>query len=232
MTLKKWKRFSVEKFDLLYSVLLSFYKAGLLENCVLIGSWCQDFYRQRFGNPFQIPAITTTDADLLIPKRLVSKYHLDVASIMVNNGFVIDYDRSTGLMIFIHEDFKFEFITDAGAKSDESIYDFKNLNLNAQELRFMSIPLTYNYVQSFKDISVRLPEPEAFALHKLIVSGRRSNPIKKIKDIETVRGLFEYFETKPEHISRLLQIYNEFIPGWKKKVDSALKEANISFPSA
>lgn len=82
----------MEKFDLLYSVLASFHKVGLLENCVLIGSWCQDFYRQRFVYPFQIPAITTTDADLLIPKSLVRKYHLDVASIMVNNGFVIEYD--------------------------------------------------------------------------------------------------------------------------------------------
>lgn len=221
----------MEKFDLLYSVLVSFYKANLFDNCVLIGSWCQDFYRQRFGNPFQIPAITTTDADFLIPKRFVNKYHIDVASIMKDNGFVIEYDRMTGLMVFIHEDFKFEFITDVGAKSVESIHNFKNLNLNAQELRFMSIPLTYNYLQPFKDITIRLPEPEAFALHKLIVSGRRNNPVKKIKDIETARGMFEYFETKSEHIIRILQIYNEFIPAWKKKVDAALKDADFHLPS-
>jgi len=95
----------------------------------------------------------------------------------------------------------------------------------------MSIPLGYNYVQPFKDITIRLPEPEAFALHKLIVSGRRGNPLKKIKDIETVRGLFEYFETQPGHITRLHQIYNDFNPGWKKKVDSAIAESNLHFPS-
>lgn len=98
----------MEKFDLLYSVLVSFHKVGLLGNCVLIGSWCQDFYRHRFGNPFQIPAVTTTDADFLIPKRLVSKYRIDVASLMEENGFIIEHDVSTGLMVFIHEDFKFE----------------------------------------------------------------------------------------------------------------------------
>lgn len=138
------------------------------------------------------------------------KQYTDVAAIMEANGFVIDFDRMTGLMVFMHEDFKFEFIADAGAKSGESIHSFKNLNLNAQELRFMSIPLTYNYVHPFRDIEIRLPEPEAFALHKLIVSGRRDNPVKAIKDIETARGLFEYFETKADHKRRLSEIFNEF----------------------
>lgn len=85
---------------------------------------------------------------------------------MEANGFVKDFDLMTGLMVFMHEDFKIEFITDAGAKSAESIHSFKNLNLNAQELRFMSIPLSYNYVQPFRDIEIRLPEPEAFACLK------------------------------------------------------------------
>lgn len=42
------------KFDLLYSVFKSFYEEGLLDEFVLIGSWCQDLYRERFSNPYQI----------------------------------------------------------------------------------------------------------------------------------------------------------------------------------
>lgn len=221
----------MEKFDLLYSVLKSFYEGGLLDEIVLIGSWCQDLYRERFGNPYQIPAVTTTDADLLIPKKIKLKQFIDVASIMEANGFVKDFDLMTGLIVFMHEDFKIEFITDAGAKSAESIHSFKNLNLNAQELRFMSIPLTYNYVQPFRDIEIRLPEPEAFALHKLIVSGRRDNPVKAFKDIETARGFFEYFETKEEHRKRLREIYNGFPLPWQKRIDTALKGAGLNFPS-
>jgi hypothetical protein len=106
----------VEKFDLLYSVLFSLHKAGVLSNCVLIGSWCQDFYRQLWGNPFQIPAATTTDADLLVPKSMKFKVSADIAAIMEQNGFKLDIHNS-GLMKFIHEDFKFEFLTEAGAKA-------------------------------------------------------------------------------------------------------------------
>ncbi len=169
----------MEKFELLYSVLSKLYRVGVLTNCVLVGSWCQDFYRHMFGNPFQIPAATTTDADLLVPKKMKFKKHIDIAAIMQQSGFKVEVERTNGLMKFIHEDFKFEFLTEAGAKAQEAVHRFKNLNLTAQELHFMNIPLAYNFIIPFRDISIRIPEPEAFALHKLIISQRRLNPIKK-----------------------------------------------------
>jgi hypothetical protein len=45
----------VEKFDLLVKVLGDFQDAGILKHLVLVGSWCQDFYRYQFGNPKEIP---------------------------------------------------------------------------------------------------------------------------------------------------------------------------------
>lgn len=220
----------MEKFELLYSVLAALHRENVLKDCVLIGSWCQDFYRLMFGNPFQIPAATTTDADLLVPKAMKFRKNIDIAAIMEQSGFIVEQEHSSGLIRFIHEDFKFEFLTDAGAKSEENIYRFKNLNLTAQELHFLNIPLSYNFTLPFRDISIRLPEPEAFALHKLIVSQRRSNPLKKEKDTATVKGLFEYFEENPKHFVRLQQIYDEFPKGWKSKVNSALVSAAIELP--
>lgn len=219
----------MEKFELLYMVLLSLHKAGVLADCVLVGSWCQDFYRHLWGNPFQIPAATTTDADLLVPKRVKFKPPADIADIMQNNGFKIDF-HINGLMKFIHEDFKFEFLTEAGAKADETVFTFKNLNLTAQELHFMSIPLAYNFVMPFREISIRLPEPEAFALHKLIVSQRRRKIDKREKDLAAARGLFEYFETKEQHIKRLREILDEFPKGWRKRIDEALKKTGLELP--
>ena len=172
----------MEKFELLYGVLVSLHKAGVLTECILIGSWCQDFYRLLFGNPFQIPAATTTDADLLVPKSMKFKRSADIAAVMEQNGFKIDTHHN-GLMKFIHEDFKFEFLTEAGAKSEENVFLFKNLNITAQELHFMNIPIRYNFVMPFRDISIRIPEPEAFALHKLIISQRRRKVEKREKDL-------------------------------------------------
>jgi len=99
---------------------------------------------------------------------------VDIAGIMEETGFTIEHERTDGLMRFIHEDFKVEFITEAGAKGNETVHRFKNLSITAQELHFMTIPIDYNIQVPFKDIVVRIPEPQAFALHKLIVSQRRA----------------------------------------------------------
>lgn len=224
------RKSSVEKFDLLYSVLSSLHKVEVLKDCVLIGSWCQDFYRHLFGNPFQIPAATTTDADLLVPKRMKFKQNIDIAKIMELNGFKVEQERTSSLMKFIHEDFKFEFLTEAGAKEEEKVHRFKNLNLTAQELHFMNIPIAYNFLMPFRDITIRLPEPEAFALHKLIISQRRRNPIKREKDAAAARGMFEYFETKELHCKRLREIISEFPKGWQKKIFEALKATGLVLP--
>ena len=161
----------MEKFELLYSVLLSLHKAGVLADCVLVGSWCQDFYRHLWGNPFQIPAATTTDADLLVPKRMKFKPPADIAAVMQHCGFKLDF-HVNGLMKFIHEDFTFEFLTEAGAKADETVFTFKNLNLTAQELHFMNIPLSYNFIMPFRDsLSVCLSRKPSLCTSSLSVSG-------------------------------------------------------------
>ncbi|NLW32966.1 MAG: hypothetical protein GXY77_16105 [Fibrobacter sp.] len=220
----------MEKFELLYSVLSGLHKAGVLTDCVLIGSWCQDFYRLIYNNPFQIPAATTSDADLLLPKKMKFKEAVDVSAIMEQAGFTIEFDRLSGLSKFIHEDFNFEFLTEAGAKNDETVFKFKNLNVITQELRFMGIPLTYNFAYHFRDIIIRLPEPEAFALHKLIVSQRRKKMDKREKDIAAAQGLFEFFEGKRKHIKRLHQIYQELPKGWQNKIDGTLMKIGLDMP--
>jgi hypothetical protein len=149
---------------------------------------------------------------------------------MEQNGFKVELEQPSGLMHFIHEDFKFEFLTLAGAKPDESVYRFKGLNLTAQELHFMNIPLCYKFTTSFRDISITLPEPEAFALHKLIVSQRRTDPLKKQKDIDTAKGMLQFIEADEKRRERLHQILDDFRESWRKKVNAALKVTGITLP--
>jgi hypothetical protein len=220
----------VEKFELLYPVLLRLHNAGVLEQCVLVGSWCQDFYRHLWNNPFEIPAATTTDADLLIPRRIKCKSPVNIANLMEEAGFTIGPEGSSGLMHFVHEDFKFEFLTEPGAKAEEKLHLFKNLNVSAQKLHLLKIPLHYTFTMPFRDIVVRLPEMQAFALQKLIVSQRRKNPGKRAKDIATVEGIFEFIENHPEHRARLHEILQDFLPGWRKKVNNALEATGMTLP--
>lgn len=217
----------MEKFDLLYSVLQDFKAAGVLDQVILIGSWCQDFYRQELVGSAQIPATRTTDADILIPKNLRLSELVDIPAIMRKHGFLKKVQNKTGVTKFEREDFKFEFLANAGAKPEEGPHEFKKLNIIAQELHFMSIPLGYNQKVPFRDLTINIPEPEAFALHKLIISQRRFNPEKKEKDIATAKGLFHYFEGKEKHIKRLNEIL-EGLPGsWRERVFKALEHSGV-----
>jgi len=222
----------VEKSNQLYSVLSILNQSGILSECVLVGSWCQDLYRGMYNNPFEIPAATTTDADFFIPKKMKHfEPQVDITSILENNGFSLIFDRS-GFIKFKNEYIDVEFHTEPGNKSEENIFEFKNLKLKAGELRFMEIPLRYNFIYKFFDLSIKIPEPEAYTLHKLIISQRRKNQQdKKEKDIEAVRGMFEYFNDKEKHVNRLNEILADFYKGWQNRVYEALKITGLSLPT-
>ncbi|MBN1761038.1 MAG: hypothetical protein JW863_22105 [Chitinispirillaceae bacterium] len=158
----------MEKFDLLVKVLTDLQDAGILKHLVLVGSWCQDFYRYQFGNPPEIPAAKTMDADILIPRRMPRvNPPVDIVAIMKKNDFIFEIGPRSGLYKFNHPLLKVEFLTDPGAKPGEDTRHFKHLGVTAQELHFMGLPLSYNYPFTYKHLTFNIPEPEAFALHTL-----------------------------------------------------------------
>lgn len=218
------------KFEILYAILNDLQDAGVLKHVVLVGSWCQEFYRHHFENSFEIPATRTMDADILIPRRLKLAKPVDVHEIFRKRGFLIETRSNSGFAKFIHRELTFEFLTDVGAKPDEVHHLIKDLNIVAQELHFMNIPLAYPMTVQYKGLTLRIPEPEAFALHKLIVSQRRLKPEKRAKDIETAKGMFQFFKGKEQHIKRLHQIISEMPKGWQKKINEALKAIDTVLP--
>jgi len=218
------------KLEILYVILKDLQDADVLKHVVLVGSWCQEFYRHQFENSFEIPVTRTMDADILVPRRLKLEHPVNLHELFSKRGFVIKTRSNTGFAKFIHRELTFEFLTDAGAKPDETHYPIKDLNIVAQELHFMGIPLAYSMIVQYKDLTLRIPEPEAFALHKLIVSQRRLKPEKREKDIATAKGMFLFFKGKEHHIKRLHQIIGEMPKGWQKKIVEALKATDIVLP--
>jgi hypothetical protein len=221
----------VEKFDLLVKVLSDLQDAGILKHLVLVGSWCQDFYRYQFGNPKEIPATKTMDADILIPRRMPKiNQSVDIVAIMKKNDFIFDVSPRSGLYKFNHPLLKVEFLTDPGAKADEVARHFEQLGVTAQELHFMNLPLSYNYTFTYKHLTFKIPEPEAFALHKLIVSQRRFNKDKAEKDRLTAQGMFQFIQADPKRIKRLHQILAGQPKGWQKKIKTALVNTGLELP--
>jgi hypothetical protein len=221
----------VEKFDLLVKVLGDLQDVGILKHLVLVGSWCQDFYRYQYGNPKEIPATKTMDADILIPRRMPKvNPPVDIVAIMKKNDFVFEIGTTSGLYKFNHPMLKVEFLTDPGAKPEEVTRHFEQLGVNAQELHFMSLPLTYNYPLTYKHLTFNIPEPEAFALHKLIVCQRRINKEKAEKDRLTAQGMFQFIQADPKRVERLHKIFGEQSKGWQKTIRKALENTGLELP--
>ncbi|MBW1856097.1 MAG: hypothetical protein JRJ00_15710 [Deltaproteobacteria bacterium] len=79
-----------EKYKLLSIVLRRLQDAGVLNCLILVGSWCQYYYRILFDNTHDIPLIRTTDIDLLIPNSPKIKRNVDIGQSLNSLGIAID----------------------------------------------------------------------------------------------------------------------------------------------
>jgi len=84
-----------EKYKLLSNVLRSLQDAGVLNCLILVGSWCQYYYRILFDNTPDIPLIRTTDIDLLVPNSPKIKKNVDIVGNHLN-GTSYNHSGSLG----------------------------------------------------------------------------------------------------------------------------------------
>lgn len=76
------------RFEILYSILKDSHNAEVLKHVVLVGSWCQEFYRHHYEDSVQIPATRTMDADILIPRRIKVEKPVNLFEVFEKRGFV------------------------------------------------------------------------------------------------------------------------------------------------
>jgi len=94
----------------------------------------------------------------------------------------------------------------------------------------MSIPLSYHQTIRYDDITLNIPESEAYTLHKLIVCTLRKNPEKAVKDTETAKGMLLFFSDKQHHTKRFKEIYDAFPKGWQQRVNDGVKKTGLTLP--
>ena len=59
-------------YDLCLEVLERLQKSGILDGMIIIGSWCQYFYKTYFSKVDYSSSIRTRDIDFLVPVPLIS----------------------------------------------------------------------------------------------------------------------------------------------------------------
>lgn len=217
-----------EQVDLLLRILRRFAHAGVLDQCMLIGSWCLHFYRFKFEGADLLPAIRTLDVDFLIPHPGWIKKVVDIPELLKEEGFIPLMNFSNGLVRYQHSDLLVEFLVPELGRGFHKPREIRSWRIQAQEIRYLNFLTAYPETIRYQDMSVCLPEPAAFALHKLIVGFRRTKKEKRAKDLETAVGILEFLFRRPDEKKRVMTILTGLPPKWRKII---LSVSSKHFPA-
>jgi len=216
----------VEKnqYKLCVEVLRRLKNADVLQNMILIGSWCMSFYKDYFSGIDYSPSMKTRDIDFLIPRPGAMKSKANIFEIMKDLGFVRGFRGREGYIVLEHPELAIEFLVPEKGKGTDKPVQLPQLGLNAQALRFLELLAQDTIDVKVNDISFRLPHPANFALHKLIISKRRRQKDKSDKDREAGLKILKALTNQKEQ--RLIKKVFDSIPSkWRKTILEELENA-------
>lgn len=193
------------------TILDEFENTGILEEMMLAGSWCQHVYRENLEQSSLIPATQTNDIDFLLPNPFKSTKEVDISEILKKHDLKVDLDIQTGSMRFIdkRKDFKVEFITPEPGANKKRPYNIKNLGIKASGIHYLEIPLKYSTIMNYRGHKIRVPEPEAYAMHKFIVAPRRKDEDKAEKDRSAAINISQMISLDDDRINRCVEILDQ-----------------------
>lgn len=216
-----------KQYELCLEILRRFHKAKILNDFVLIGSWCVFFYKDYFSSVSYINHVTlkTRDMDFLISKPDRIKQTVDIPDLLKDLGFVTGFRGPGGYIKLDHPDLIVEFLVPARGKGSDKPYSVPKLGINAEALRFLDF-LSENTIRvKVEDFYLNLPHPANFALQKLIISLRRTKEDKAIKDRDIALAILKALIIKRE-TNNVRQIFRSMPSKWQTKVIRGLEETN------
>src|SRR5690606_5019851 len=110
-----------------------------------------------------------------------------------------------------------EFLADKIGKGDVNVYIVKPLGIRAQTIRYLSMLQSHVIEVPYRGYAVLVPEPAAYALHKLLINHQRSEK-KKTKDMDTVRAIAEQLLKRDSERARLNAVFTGLPDRWRKKI--------------
>jgi len=209
-----------KKYALCLEVLRRLQKAGILNEIMVIGSWCIYFYRDYFSDVDYSSSIRTRDIDFLIPIPYKSKRKVDITELLKDLGFIVDF-HIKGYIRLLHPELIIEFLVPKKGKGLDKPYPLPQLGVNAQSLRFLDFLVENSMEFRINNLILNLPHPAAFALHKLIISSRRYKEEKRLKEREEAIRILNCLVTKGEK-AKIKKLIYSMPKKWRAKVLSVL----------
>ena len=216
--------------DVFLDLLRRFDREGVLNQVMLIGSWCLALYRSALSGATRLPAIRTLDADFLIPNQGLITRDVNVPSLLEQMGFVSTFVGSSGWVVYDHPELRVEFLVPERGRGSDQAHDVRKLHVTAQGLRYLNLLAQHPRQLSYEGLSVCVPEPAAYALQKLIVSARRTKAEKRQKDLEAAVAVLGYLESHPQEQDKMKDILRSLPKGWLKTLNGLAKQHHLSLP--
>ena len=210
--------------DLFLSVLRALHEAGALEELVLIGSWCLLFYKEHFNGSPLIPAVRTSDVDLLVPWPKRVRRTVDVPAALEGLGFMQTTSFLTGYTKFQLGELVVEFLMPLRGDGQEQVIKVKPLGITTQGLRHLDYREDEIVPMQYGDFTVRVPRPELYTLFKFIVHAERKNPAKQAKDLATAQQLSDFLLKSEEGQAGLLWAYSRLTKKQQKALLGIVKD--------
>lgn len=212
-----------KRYDQCKKVLQSFQDAGILQELILIGSWCLYFYQEYFSNAGFVPLIRTRDIDFLVPTPVKIKNNVDVAKLLEKEGFIVTFSGDQGYMKLMHPDLIVEFLVPEKGRGSDKAYPLPQLGMNAQPLRFLDYLVDHTISIEMEGLAIRVPHPTAFSLHKLLISTRRKTDAKLLKEQREAFHVMDALVEKGEE-ETLKDMFRKLPVKWQKKIMDALRK--------
>ena len=206
-----------KKYDLCLEVLRRMKREGILGKIMLVGSWCVLFYEDYFKGKSILPVLRTRDLEFLFPVPLNLDREIDLYDILKDLGFVLDFKGEQGYIIFQHPDLILEFLVPARGRGFAKPFPLNQLGINAQALRFMDVLARDPIQMQFNNVTVTLPHPIDFALHKLLIAGRRKDKEKAEKDRAQAIALLIALNASGE-TENIRKVFDAMPKSWRKTI--------------
>ncbi|MFA5271211.1 MAG: GSU2403 family nucleotidyltransferase fold protein [Candidatus Omnitrophota bacterium] len=213
-----------KQYDLCLEILRRFHKEGILDNFVLIGSWCVFFYKDYFSASRYIDhiALRTRDIDFLIGTPNKIKKEVDVPALLKDLGFIVIFKGEKGYVKLDHPDLILEFLVPERGRGIDGPYKIPALSINATALRFLDFLLTNTIKVKVENFYLTLPHPANFALHKLIIFQRRAKEDKALKDKNTAIAVLKALVDKDE-TNTIKSVFSSVHRKWQNKIIKGLE---------
>ena len=209
---------------------------------LLVGTHAFLAYQNHFGVSWSLEHATLdldfahagTNLSVALPENLRLDARAAIDSLQM--GFIPNQSRTTYTKTD-EPDFDLDFLTIRGRSGDKPI-TLERFNLTLQPLKFMELsledPMRATLLARSGPIAVNIPQPQRYALHKLLVYGERpaAQRVKANKDVAQAASLLDWLlDEEPDKVAETWQDVHARGSGWRQRLEQGYRAACRAYPA-